>query len=366
MKILIVCNCASGLERFRGMLIEELIKKGNVVNAIVPLSKEKKELDAESRIEKMKCEMKHISMERRGVNPGKNIKLFATLLMMIRKIDADMIITYTIKPNIYGGIICRFLRIPYVVNITGLGSAFQKKNLLYKLVVAMYKVALKNAKVVFFENSENRDVMINTGIISNQKTHVLAGAGVDLEYFQYLEYPCSKDIIYFLFIGRVMKEKGVDELFDAMKKLYQAGYNCKLEILGNFEENYTSDIMQYEKEGWLHYIGYQEDVRPYIQKCHCLVLPSWHEGMANTILESAACGRPVIASNIHGCLEGVIENETGYLVKVKDAEDLYEVMKRFLLLPNKERIAMGKNGRKYMKEKIDKKNIVRETMNEMF
>lgn len=363
MKVLIICNCSTGLEIFRGMLIRKLVEEGNIVNAIVPCSNEDRELEAEKRIEKMHCGLKRVPIDRRGMNPVRDLKLFLKLLANIRNFRPDVVITYTIKPNIYGGMACRLLKIPYIVNITGLGTAFQNKGALRKIVITMYKVALKKAKIVFFENSENRDVIVEAGIFLEEKSHVLAGAGVDLDNFRYLNYPQNDDKIIFLFIGRVMQEKGINELFAAMKKLRSEGFNCELDVLGGFEEDYSGIIESYEREGWLHYRGYQNDVRPYIQTAHCFVLPSWHEGMANTNLECAACGRPIITSDIPGCREAIEDGVTGYLTKKQDADNLYEVMKEFVKLPYEERKAMGVAGRKRMEEYFDKRKVVKETIN---
>ena len=204
----------------------------------------------------------------------------------------------------------------------------------------MNKVSCKKAKVVFFENEENRQIFINEKIVKKNQTYTLNGAGVNLEKYQVTEYP-EGEVIKFLFMGRVMAEKGIDELFVAMQKLVSDGVNCELDVLGGYEENYKEKIDKYESEGWLHYYGYQKDVRPFIEKCHCFVLPSWHEGMANTNLESAASGRPVITSNIHGCLEAVVDGKTGYLVDRMNADDLYRIMKKFSNLSYDERKMMG-------------------------
>ena len=167
-------------------------------------------------------------------------------------------------------------------------------------------------------------------------------------------------------MGRVMKEKGVDELFSAMHRLISEGFNCSLDLLGSFEEKYDALIKQYEKEGWLNYHGYQTDVRPFIAKAHCFVLPSYHEGMANTNLESAAMGRPVITSNIPGCKEAVIDEWSGFLCNVKDSDDLYEKMKKFLSMTQTEREQMGKAGRKHMEEIFDKEKVVNMTVNHLY
>lgn len=362
MKILIICNCSTGLETFRGMLIKELVKKGNDIEVIVPFSDEKKEIEAELRIKKMNCSLKEIFIDRRGMNPLKDLKLFSDIYSNIKKMLPDLVITYTIKPNIYGGMACRLLKIPYVVNITGLGTAFQNNGVLRQMVTQMYKIALKKAELIFFENLENRDIFIDDNIVSIERTHVLAGAGVDLEYFRYLKYPPNDTLIHFLFVGRVMREKGVNELFGAIKRLRNAGYNCELDVLGGFEENYASIIKQYTEEGWLHYKGYQDDIRPFIKVAHCCVLPSWHEGMANTNLENAASGRPIITTDIHGCKEAVVNEVSGLLVEKNNVNDLYDKMLRFIEMPYEEKKKMGIAGRKLMETNFDKRKVVQETI----
>lgn len=354
MKIAIIANSSNGLWGFRQDLIQELLRNNTVI-AITPNNGMWDELV------NIGCDMINVPVDRRGMNPIKDIDILLKYKKLIKQEKPDLVITYTIKPNIYGGFACRMLKIPYVVNITGLGTAFENGGLLKKIVVAMYKVACKKAKVVFFENEENRQIFIREKIAKEPQTHRLNGAGVNLEKYQVTEYP-KGEIIKFLFMGRVMAEKGVNELFDAMKKLIADGINCELGVLGRYEEDYKEKIEGYESEGWLHYYGYQKDVRPFIEKCHCFVLPSWHEGMANTNLESAASGRPVITSNIPGCMEAVLDGVSGYLAERKNTEDLYRVMKKFAELPYEERKALGLAGRKHMEEVFDKKKVVAETI----
>lgn len=201
---------------------------------------------------------------------------------------------------------------------------------------------------------------IKEHIVNEERTHKLNGAGVNLDEYQVMEYPTEQKI-HFLFMGRIMKEKGIEELFEAMRRLIDDGIDCCLDVLGESEENYKELIMQYENEGWLHYYGYQKDVKPFIKQCHCFVLPSWHEGMANTNLESAASGRPVITSRIPGCMETVDDGVSGYLVERRNIKNLYKVLKKFCLL-SEERKEMGLAGRKHMEENFDKRKVVEETI----
>ena len=358
MKIAIIANSSKGLWGFRQDLIQELIRN-NVVIAITPNNGSWDELID------IGCNMMNLPVDRRGMNPLKDINVFLKYREMLKREKPDLVITYTIKPNVYGGLACRLAHIPYAINITGLGTAFENGGLLKKLVIMMYSVACKNAKIVFFENEENRQIFIKERIVKEIQTHRLNGAGVNLDKYRLTEYP-EGDKIKFLFMGRVMAEKGINELFEAMKKLITNGVNCELHVLGGYEEDYKEKIDKYESEGWLYYHGYQKDVRPYIEKCHCFVLPSWHEGMANTNLESAASGRPIITSNIPGCMEAVVDGVSGFLAERKNAEDLYRVMKRFAELPYEERKAMGLAGRKHMEEVFDKKKVVEETIFHIF
>ena len=354
MKILILANSSGGLYGFRKELIISLKKEHEVI-AIVPIKNAKEELEA------IGCEVIDVPLDRRGINPIIDAKLVLAYFKKIKKIKPDLVITYTIKPNIYGGIVCRLLRIPYAMNITGLGTAFERGGMLTKFVTTLYKCASQKARVLFFENSVNRDIFVNKNIVPVKKTYLLNGAGVNLEQYSVSKYP-EGEIVKFLFIGRIMAEKGVNELFAAMKKLILSGMKAELHVLGLYEENYKSVIDMYEKEGWMHYHGFQKDVRPFIQDCHCFVLPSWHEGMANTNLECAASGRPVITSNIPGCLEAVKDGVTGYLIEKKNVDSLYYVMRKFMGLSYVEREEMGLAGRKHMEENFDKKNVVKETI----
>lgn len=354
-KVLILINNSTGIHDFRMELVGELCK---IYDEVVISTPNNGFFDA---IRETGARIIETDVDRRGINPFTDFKLLLAYKKIIKQEKPDVVITYTIKPNVYGGIACRLKKIPYAVNITGLGTAFENGGILKRLVTILNKIACKEAKVIFFENEGNRQVFINEGIAKESQTYRLNGAGVNLEKFSMIDYPAG-DTIKFLFMGRVMAEKGIDELFAAMRKLISDGIKCELELLGRYEENYKETIKAYEDEGWLTYYGYQSDVRPFIANCHCFVLPSWHEGMANTNLECAASGRPVITSNIHGCLEAVEDGESGYLCEIKNADNLYQIMKRFAELPTDQRIAMGLAGRKRMEEIFDKKKVVEETI----
>lgn len=355
MRVLILANYDVGLYQFRRELIAELLKNHTVILSL-PYG------ELVEPLKEMGCIFVDTPVDRRGIDPMKDIVLFKQYYKIIKKYKPDLVLTYTIKPNVYGGFVCRLLKVPYVANITGLGTAFQKKGLLRSLVTVMYKTGLKKAKVVFFENVENQRIFLKEKIVKKEQTWLLNGAGVNLEHYPYAEYPMDQEETRFLFIGRVMKEKGIDELLSAMQRLQEAGIKCTLDVVGGYEEDYKETIESLEEKGWLRYHGYQKDVRPFIVTSHCFVLPSWHEGMANTNLECAAMGRPVITTDIHGCKEAVIDGVSGYLCKKQDEKSLYKKMRMLAWLTPQERADMGKAGREYMKQVFDKSQVVKETI----
>lgn len=357
-KILILANNSGGLYDFRNDLITALMEKGEVV-ASTPFDSRVEELQA------MNFRLIETRLDRRSINPATDFKLMLNYLRLLKREKPDMVITYTIKPNVYGGAMCRLTGTNYAVNITGLGTAFEGQGMLRKIVTMMYRFALKKAKVVFFENSGDLELLVGERIVRREQTCLLSGAGVNLERFPLQAYPDNEGV-KFLFIGRVMREKGIDELFEAMKKLRGDGVNCSLDVLGYFDEDYSDKIKSFEQEGWLRYHGFQSDVRPFIAGCDCFVLPSWHEGMANTNLECAASGRPVITSNFPGCMESVVEGESGLLCESKNAESLYAAMKKMCLLPREEREKMGLRGRRHMEDVFDKRVVVKNTVEALF
>ena len=358
MRILILANYDLGLYKFRKELIEELLSKGHEVYISLP------DGDLVRPFEKMGCTFLNTPVDRRGINPKTDFSLFLNYRKMIKEVNPDLVITYTIKPNIYGGIAARLAGKQYAVNITGLGTAFEKSGVVRAVAINLYKIALKKAKVIFFENSGDRNELLSFKCCKKEKTVVLNGAGVNTEAYTYQPYP-HDDTVKFLFVGRVMKEKGIDELFETMKRLVDEGEKCFLDVVGPFEEDYKEKLEKYEKAGWLKYHGYQENVIPFIAACDCFVLPSYHEGMANTNLECASSGRPIITSNIPGCKEAVVEG-SGLLCEPKNVESLFEAMKKMIAFNREERAKMGLAGRSHMEDVFDKKKVVASTIKHLF
>lgn len=353
-KILICTNHSYMLYQFRRELIQKLMETHEVVISMPYVGHEED-------FQEMGCKCIETPIDRRGINPVTDLKLIKAYAKMLKEEKPDEVITFSIKPNIYAGFLCGLKKIPYCCNVQGLGTAFQKKGLA-SFVTLLYKVAFFRVKKVFFENTSNAEEFRKRKIISRDKQVLLKGAGVNLKYYRYCPYT-EEDPIRFLFVGRIMKEKGVDELFRASKKLKEI-YHDKIEIgmVGFFEDEYKEKVEYLEQEGIIRFYGFQKEVRPFYEKAHCIVLPSYHEGMSNVLLEAASTGRALITTYIPGCKEAVDEGINGYLCKVKSAKSLYRKMHKFIELTKKEREEMGKNGRRKMQAQFDKDKVVEKTV----
>ena len=246
--------------------------------------------------------------------------------------------------------------------MSGLGGGMEEGGWRKKFVLALYRPGVKCAKAVFFEKSENRDMLVAAGVVPNGRDVVLNGAGINLKDYPYQPYP-QDGPMRFLFVGRVMHEKGVDEFFAAAKRLKQEyGDSVEFHVVGSFEESYKSIMDELEQSGVVKYHGYQSDMRPFYAMAGCVVLPSYHEGMSNVLLEAAASGRPLITSDIPGCREAVEDGVSGYLCPARDADALYEAMRRFVELPESWRGEMGRRGREQMEQRFSKTAVVAETI----
>lgn len=357
-KILILANNDVGLYKFRKELIAKLLEEHEVFISL-PYG------ESVDKLVDMGCVFIETNVDRRGMNPIKDLKLLKTYLLMLKSVKPNMVITYTIKPNIYGGIACRFKKIKYASNITGLGTAFQYDNVLRKVIIKLYQFALKKVAVVFFENEGNKSSFVNSGIIKDTKAVKLNGAGVNIEEYPLCDYPSQVEGLRFLFIGRVMKEKGIEELFYSAKKIKEEYPDISFDVVGPFEDDYKEQTEELVSKKIINYYGYQEDVQKFIKNSHCVILPSYHEGMSNVLLEAGAMGRPLITSNIHGCMEAVIDTETGFLVEVKSKTNLVEKIKKFHQLEYLEKVLMGKRSRVLIENKFSKRVVVDQTIKEI-
>lgn len=364
-KILIITNHSYMLYQFRKELIEQLMNEYDVVLSM-PFVGHEDDFAA------MGCKCVETDVDRRGVNPVTDFKLLQFYNKIISDEKPDKVITYSIKPNIYAGLVCRHRKIPYYANVQGLGTAFQQK-LLAKFVGILYKTAFRKVRAVFFENEGNAQEFINRKLVSEDKIVVLNGAGINLEHYMYTPISSRQGDeknevsgdrkIHFLYLGRIMKEKGIDELFTAMRRLHEEyGDRVVLDIVGFFEDEYKNEIEKMVEDGIAVFHGFQEETRPYYVTADCVVLPSYHEGMSNVLLEASAIGRPVITSDIPGCREAVEDGKSGYLCEVKNADMLFEKMKLMTDKSIDEIEEMGRCARKRMEKLFDKKKIVDQTL----
>lgn len=354
-KILIITNHSYMLYRFRLELIQKLMKTYEVVLSM-PFVGHEDDFNALG----IRCI--ETNVDRRGINPKTDLKLFSTYRKLLKDEQPDMVITYSIKPNIYGGIACRMAGIPYCANVQGLGTAFQRKGLA-QFVTVLYKLALSKAKTVFFENEANAAEFRKRKIIRAEKETVLPGAGINLDAYPYMPYP-ENDAIHFLYLGRIMKEKGMDELFAAMRRLHEKyGSKVILDLVGFYDDDYYKEqVDRLVADGIAVFHGFQTDPLPYYAAADCVVLPSYHEGMSNVLLEAAAVGRPIITSDIPGCREAVDDEKTGLLCKVKDSDSLYEQMCRMAGTSFAERQSMGQAAHEKMVREFDKQRVVTATV----
>lgn len=353
-KVLILANSSGGLYDFRIELLERLLTKYEVVIS-VPDEVKTEELAGEG------CRVIHTPINRRGVNPIEDLKLLIAYRKLLKKESPDLVLTYTIKPNIYGGFCCRTMKVPYIETVTGLGSTFQKKGILLKLITVLYRMGVKRAECVFFQNEENQKTFMRHGI-KGKKERLVSGSGVNLKKHIPKSYPKGNKTT-FLYVGRIMREKGIEELLEAAKTLHDE--NTEFWLLGYCDEDYQNKLDEYEKQGWITQLGFHPDVREYLSLSSAVVLPTYHEGMSNVLMEASATGRPVIATNISGCREIFEEGVTGFGCEPKNSQDLVRVINKFRQLPIDEKEQMGRNARVKMEREFDREKVIDAYMEEM-
>jgi glycosyltransferase involved in cell wall biosynthesis len=353
-----ITNHSYMLYRFRRELIAQLQKEHEVVLSM-PF------VGHEDDFKSMGLKCIDTNVDRRGINPMTDLKLLLTYRKLLKQERPDLVITYSIKPNIYAGLACRMAKIPYCANVQGLGTAFQRKGLA-QFVTILYRTALKKAKVVFFENQGNAQEFRDRKILPGEKITVLPGAGINLEKYPLTAYP-EHDRVHFLYLGRIMKEKGIGELFTAMRRLHsQLGAKVVLDLVGFFDDDYEAEVKSLVDDGIAVFHGFQTEPTPYYANADCVVLPSYHEGLSNVLLEAASMGRPVVTSDVHGCKETVDDGISGLLCGVKDAEDLYQKMLQMASLSRSDREKMGLAARSKVEREFDKNMVVQKTIHAIF
>lgn len=356
-KILFLSNHFITLYSFRKELIQRLCEEGHEV--YLSLSE-----DENNYFTNLGCHIIKTEIDRRGVNPKNDIKLIAFYKKMIPQVNPDIIFSYTIKPNIYGTLVSN-KKYKQVCNITGTGGTFLEDNMVAKICKFLYRISIRKCYKVFFQNTGDRDYFIANNLVFNNY-EMLPGSGCNLEEHAYQPMP-EDNVTRFIFIGRVMKLKGIDEYLEAAKRIKGKYSNTEFLIAGwNEEEEYKKIVVDYQERGFVNYIGFRDDIGDWIAKCHCTVLPSHGgEGVPNVLLESAATGRACIGSMINGTMDVIEDGVTGYLFETGKADSLAEQIEKFLNLSAEEKDAMGKAGREKVEREFDRQIVIKKYCDEV-
>ena len=356
-RIVLSSNTAFSLYNFRLHLMRALKEKGFEVMAISPEDGKYSEM--------LKKEFSFFAvknLDRKGTNPIKDLKLFFEYFLLFRKLKPDLVINFTIKPNIYGSISAGLFGIPSISVITGLGYVFIREIWLTKLVKLLYWLAFRFNRAVVFLNSEDLNTLRN---ISKEKSFLIESEGIDIKHFDStLCKETKKDEFTFLFVGRLLTDKGIYELIRAFEKLKKEKPKVKLIIVGSPDEGNPNSVSKGElekwvKEGLIEWHGFQEDVRPFYCMADCVVLPSYYrEGVPRVLLEAMAMEKPIITTDAPGCKNLCVEGVNGFLVKPKDLESLYLAMKKTVEMGQEELRKMGKKGREIVEGRYEISKIV--------
>lgn len=358
-KVLMLGNHEIVIYNFRKELIERMIEEGYEVYVALPYGP-KVEL-----LKEMGCKFVNTPINRRNTNPLEDIKVFFKYMKILREIKPNVVLTYTVKPNVYGGIACRLRSIPYICNVTGLGSGYLNGGRVQKIVQTLSKLAFRKANKVFFQNTADRDLLVEQGVVKDNYD-LLPGSGVNLDTYKLLPYPPENQPINFNFVARVMKDKGIDEYLEAAKIIKKKYPDVIFNVIGMIDQPHYEDILKkYEEDGIIKYHGFQTDMMPFIEKCNCMINPSYTEGMSNVLLENAACGRPLIASDIPGCMEIIDEGINGYKFESKNVVKLVEKIEIFINITYEDKVKLGKSGRYKVKKEFDRQIVVNKYCDEI-
>lgn len=355
-KIAIITNHDEGLYNFRKELLISLLERKYEVIIICP------EGSKTCKLKELGCLFISIKINRHGVNPFEDLKLVKEYRKILKKVNPDIVFTYTIKPNIYGGIVASALKIPFFANITGLGGAIQNPGLIQRISLLLYKLALKNANTIFFQNEENMKFIQKN--ISRFDGVLLPGSGVNINEFNLQKRKCNGKVT-FLFLARVMRDKGIDEFLSAAEELSLNRKNVEFHVAGFFDGEYEATIQSKVNSGLIIYHGHVDDIKKLFSEVSCVVLPSYHEGMSNVLLEASASGIPIIGSNIPGCREIIEDGKTGFLCEPKNADSLTNAMNKIIDLGPEMSKKMGLAGREKVINEFDRSIVVSKYVNKL-
>lgn len=357
-KILFLVNHDVVIYNFRLELVERLLNDGYEVHISSPNGERIDEL------KKLGAIFHEIALERHGMNPINEAKLLLTYSKLIEEVNPDIILGYTIKPNIYGAMAAAKKSIPFVANITGLGTAVENSGLSQKIMIALYRIAFKKVQKVFFQNIENQQFFIDHKIAVD-KQGILPGSGVNLTRFEVKPYPID-DTIRFAFISRIMEEKGIDQYLEAAKYIKEKYPNTEFHICGFCEAEYEGKLNEYNDTGIVIYHGMIKNVSEFLEGMHCVVHPTYYpEGLSNVLLEGCASGRPIITTDRSGCREVIDDGINGFMIPQKNSEKLIDAIEKFLKLTSEEKKNMGLAARAKVEREFDRQIVVEAYMKEI-
>jgi glycosyltransferase involved in cell wall biosynthesis len=351
MKIAVLANSFWNIYNFRLGLIKSLKLKGHEIICIAPYDKYFEHLL------NIGIECYDIKIDNNGMNPIKDLRLIYNYYQLLKVTSPSVVLSFTIKPNIYGNFSCRFLGIKTINNISGLGTVFINKNIVTRIVIELYKFTLAKSSVVFFQNSDDKDIFLDNNIVKSSKCSLLPGSGINTSFFSPVK-KIENDYFVFLLAARMIWDKGIKEYFEAASIIIKKYKKVKFQLVGQIDSHNKASvpynkIKEYVDNGIINYLGEASDIRPYLERADCVVLPSYREGVPRVLLEGISMEKPIIATNVAGCKETVIDGHNGYLCQVKDSNDLSIKMERMLNLSNKKRNSMGKMGRRLAIQKFD-------------
>ncbi len=360
MKIGIVLNSSWNVFNFRMSLITALQRQGHQVIVIAPKD------DYSEKLIQLGCSFIEVKMDSRSINPVKDAFLVYELYRVYKKVKPNVILHYTVKPNIYGTLAAGILKIPMINNVCGLGTVFLKSGLVSLIATSLYKVAFKFPDKVFFQNEDDLKLFISKSLIKKDVTDLVPGSGINLEKFRPVQENGNRTDpkpFTFLVVSRLIYDKGILEYIEAINILRKKGIEARFQILGAKEPLHKRGIPvalinAWIQEGLVEYLGTTDDVRPVISNADCVVLPSYREGLPRTLLEAASYEKPIITTNTPGCRHVVEDQVNGYLCNIKDASDLADKMQKIQSLKKEELLAMGKNGRAIVEKKYDEKIVI--------
>ncbi|MDO5308848.1 MAG: glycosyltransferase family 4 protein [Planctomycetia bacterium] len=300
-------------------------------------------------------------LEPRGMNPIKDARLYRYYCRLLKRERPDVVFTFTIKPNVYCGYACRRLGAPYWGTISGLGEAVHARGPLGALSTWLYRQGLCGARGVFCQNDAIVDFALQHGLTTPERVIRVNGSGVNLQYHTYQPYPSEEDGVKILLPARLTPAKGVREFLATARRFHEREPNVRFQIMGAPETGSSlfETVQSAALRGEIEYLGYQTDPRPYYASASAVALPSYHEGLSNVLLEGAATGRPLLASNVPGCAETFIEGQTGFGFAARDAQAFCQAVERFVRTPRFERESMGRRGREYVAARFDRREAAR-------